>query len=43
VDLHDAEGTPRAPARRVEALPPRIAGLRERSYALGTVGELLGA
>ena len=43
VDLHDAEGTPRAPVRLVEALPPMIAGLRERSYALGTVGELLGA
>jgi peptidoglycan-N-acetylglucosamine deacetylase len=43
VDLHDAEGTPRAPARLVEALPPMIAGLRERTYALGTVGELLGA
>jgi peptidoglycan/xylan/chitin deacetylase (PgdA/CDA1 family) len=41
VDLHDAEGTPRAPARLVEALLPLIEGLRERRYELTTVGELL--
>jgi peptidoglycan/xylan/chitin deacetylase (PgdA/CDA1 family) len=43
VDLHDAEGTPRAPARLVEGLPRLIAGLRERGYALTTVSELLHA
>ena len=43
VDLHDAEGTPRAPARLVEGLPGLIAGLRERGYALTTVSELLSA
>ena len=41
VDLHDAEGTPRAPARLVEALPPMIAGLREHGYAFATVADLL--
>jgi peptidoglycan/xylan/chitin deacetylase (PgdA/CDA1 family) len=41
VDLHDAEGTPGAPARLLEALPPMIAGLRARGYALTTVGDLL--
>jgi peptidoglycan-N-acetylglucosamine deacetylase len=42
VDLHDAEGTPAAPARLLDALPALIAGLRERGYGLTTVGELLG-
>jgi peptidoglycan/xylan/chitin deacetylase (PgdA/CDA1 family) len=42
VDLHDAEGTPRAPARLVEALGPMIAGLREAGYGFATVEELLG-
>lgn len=41
VDLHDAEGTPGAPARLVEALPRMIDGLRVRNYTLTTVGELL--
>jgi peptidoglycan/xylan/chitin deacetylase (PgdA/CDA1 family) len=41
VDLHDAEGTPAAPGRLVHALPPMLDGLRERGYALTTVGELL--
>jgi peptidoglycan/xylan/chitin deacetylase (PgdA/CDA1 family) len=41
VDLHDAEGTPAAPGRLVQALPPMLDGLRERGYALTTVGELL--
>jgi peptidoglycan-N-acetylglucosamine deacetylase len=41
VDLHDAEGTPRAPARLVEALPAILGGLREQGYDLVTVGELL--
>lgn len=41
VDLHDAEGTPGAPARLVEALPPMLDGLRERGYGFVTVGELL--
>ena len=41
VDLHDAEGTPGAPARLLDALPPMIAGLRERGYALTTAGDLL--
>jgi peptidoglycan/xylan/chitin deacetylase (PgdA/CDA1 family) len=43
VDLHDAEGTPRAPERLVQALPRMLGGLRERGYALTTVSELLGA
>ena len=42
VDLHDAEGTPRAPARLVSALPAMIDGLRASGYELTTVGELLG-
>jgi peptidoglycan-N-acetylglucosamine deacetylase len=42
VDLHDAEGTPMAPARLVRALPAMLAGLRERGYAFTTVAELLG-
>jgi peptidoglycan-N-acetylglucosamine deacetylase len=41
VDLHDGEGTPRAPERLVAALPQMIDGLRERDYALVTVAELL--
>jgi peptidoglycan/xylan/chitin deacetylase (PgdA/CDA1 family) len=41
VDLHDAEGTPGAPARLLEALPPLLDGLRERGYALTTVETLL--
>ena len=41
VDLHDAEGTPGAPARLVEALPPMIDGLRAAGYTFATVGELL--
>ena len=40
VDLHDAEGTPGAPARLVEALPAMIHGLRAAGYELTTVGEL---
>ena len=43
VDLHDAEGTPAAPARLLDALPALIDGLRERGYALATVAELLSA
>jgi peptidoglycan/xylan/chitin deacetylase (PgdA/CDA1 family) len=43
VDLHDAEGTPGAPARLLEALPPMIAGLRARGYELTTVADLLDA
>lgn len=42
VDLHDAEGTPGAPARLVEALPPMIDGLRAAGYGFATVGELIG-
>jgi peptidoglycan-N-acetylglucosamine deacetylase len=42
VDLHDAEGTPSAPGRLLEALPPMIAGLRERGYSFATVSDLLG-
>ncbi len=41
VDLHDAEGTPRAPERLVEMLPPTIAGLRDAGYGFATVAELL--
>jgi peptidoglycan/xylan/chitin deacetylase (PgdA/CDA1 family) len=41
VDLHDAEGTPGAPARLVAALPVMIDGLRAAGYELTTVGELL--
>jgi peptidoglycan/xylan/chitin deacetylase (PgdA/CDA1 family) len=40
VDLHDAEGTPAAPARVLQALPPLLAGLRERGYTFATVSEL---
>jgi len=43
VDLHDAEGTPRAPERLLDALPGMIGGLRERHYAFGTVADLLTA
>jgi len=43
VDLHDAEGTPAAPARLLEALPALIEGLRERGYAFATVADLLSA
>jgi hypothetical protein len=41
VDLHDAEGTPAAPARLLQALPPLLDGLRGRGYALTTVADLL--
>jgi peptidoglycan/xylan/chitin deacetylase (PgdA/CDA1 family) len=41
VDLHDAEGTPAAPARLLQALPALLAGLRERGYAFTTVAELV--
>jgi peptidoglycan/xylan/chitin deacetylase (PgdA/CDA1 family) len=41
VDLHDAEGTPRAPERLCRALPGMIAGLRRDGYELTTVGDLL--
>jgi peptidoglycan/xylan/chitin deacetylase (PgdA/CDA1 family) len=41
VDLHDAEGTPAAPARLLQALPPLLDGLRERGYTLTTVETLL--
>ena len=41
VDLHDAEGTPGAPARLAEALPGMIDSLRAADYAFTTVGELL--
>jgi peptidoglycan-N-acetylglucosamine deacetylase len=43
VDLHDAEGTPGAPARLLRALPALLDGLRARGYALTTVAELLSA
>ena len=43
VDLHDAEGTPRAPERLVAALPTMIDGLRRQNFELVTVRELLGA
>ena len=43
VDLHDAEGTPAAPARLLEALPALIDGLRERGYAFATVADLLSS
>jgi peptidoglycan-N-acetylglucosamine deacetylase len=42
VDLHDAEGTPGAPARLLGALPSMLTGLRERNYTLTTVADLLG-
>jgi peptidoglycan/xylan/chitin deacetylase (PgdA/CDA1 family) len=41
VDLHDAEGTPGAPGRLLEALPAMIQGLRERGLGFATVGDLL--
>ena len=41
VDLHDAEGTPGAPARLVAALPAMIDGLAAAGYGFATVGELL--
>ena len=43
VDLHDAEGTPGASARLVDALPAMLDGLRERGYTFVTVRELLAA
>ena len=43
VDLHDAEGTPAAPARLMEALPALLGGLRERGYGFTTVADLLSA
>ena len=43
VDLHDAEGTPAAPARLLQALPAMLDGLRERGYVFTTVGDLLSA
>jgi peptidoglycan/xylan/chitin deacetylase (PgdA/CDA1 family) len=43
VDLHDAEGTPGAPGRLLDALPALLTGLRERGYDFATVGELLTA
>jgi peptidoglycan/xylan/chitin deacetylase (PgdA/CDA1 family) len=43
VDLHDAEGTPGAPARLCEALPVMIDGLAAAGYGFGTVGELLAS
>jgi peptidoglycan/xylan/chitin deacetylase (PgdA/CDA1 family) len=43
VDLHDAEGTRRAPERLVQALPAMIDGLRAAGYELTTVAELLEA
>lgn len=41
VDLHDAEGTPEAPARLLAALPAMIDGLRAAGYELVTVESLL--
>lgn len=43
VDLHDAEGTPGAPARLCEALPAMIDGLAAAGYGFATVGELLAS
>jgi peptidoglycan/xylan/chitin deacetylase (PgdA/CDA1 family) len=43
VDLHDAEGTPGAPARLCAALPDMIDGLTAAGYRFATVGELLAA
>jgi peptidoglycan/xylan/chitin deacetylase (PgdA/CDA1 family) len=43
VDLHDAEGTPGAPARLCAALPALIDGLAAAGYGFGTVGELLAS
>jgi peptidoglycan/xylan/chitin deacetylase (PgdA/CDA1 family) len=41
VDLHDAEGTPKAPERLCAALPEMIDGLRGDGFELVTVDELL--
>jgi peptidoglycan/xylan/chitin deacetylase (PgdA/CDA1 family) len=41
VDLHDAEGTPRAPERLWAALPGMIDGLRRQDFELVTVRDLL--
>jgi peptidoglycan-N-acetylglucosamine deacetylase len=41
VDLHDAEGTSRAPERLMEALPRMIEGLQADGYGLTTVADLL--
>ena len=41
VDLHDAEGTRRAPERLAAALPEMIAGLEAAGYELTTVADLL--
>jgi len=41
VDLHDAEGTPGAPARLLQALDPVIDRLRDAGYGLVTVEDLL--
>jgi peptidoglycan/xylan/chitin deacetylase (PgdA/CDA1 family) len=43
VDLHDAEGTPAAPARLMEALPALLGGLRERGWEPTTLADLLSA
>jgi peptidoglycan-N-acetylglucosamine deacetylase len=43
VDLHDAEGTPQAPARLCAALPSMLDGLAEAGYGFGTVSELLAS
>jgi peptidoglycan/xylan/chitin deacetylase (PgdA/CDA1 family) len=43
VDLHDAEGTPAAPARLLQALPALVDGLRAGGYAFTTVADLLPA
>jgi peptidoglycan/xylan/chitin deacetylase (PgdA/CDA1 family) len=41
VDLHDAEGTPRAPERLCRCLPPMIDGLQRQGHALVTVSDML--
>jgi peptidoglycan-N-acetylglucosamine deacetylase len=43
VDLHDAEGTPGAPARLCAALPGMLDGLAAAGYGFGTVSELLAS
>ena len=43
VDLHDAEGTPHAPARLCMALPGMLDGLADAGYGFGTVSELLAS